>query len=709
MFNAGEIDHRKVAIQDVCGCYAVLRPPQRISVSEGAAKSLIIKRPGGASGPYNPDETPYMVEPMNMLASRMHSAVCFVGPAQTGKTVALGEGWLTHAAVNDPGDMLIVQMTQDKAREYSKQRIDRAIRNSPDLLEKLSASKQDDNTHDKQFRSGMWLRIAWPTASNMSSTSYRYVFGTDYDRWPDDIDGEGDGFTLMGKRITTFLSRGMCAVESSPGRSLEDPNWKPVTRHEAPPTTGILGIYNRSDRRRWYWQCPHCDEWFEAEPGLGLFNLPPDSALMEIIREVDAAAMAKEYARVICPNNGCVIEPKYKNKLNLGGRWLADGQSITAEGAVVGAARTSSIAGFWLGGVAATYVSWETLILKYLQALQEYALTGSELPLQTTINTDQCLPYMSRLLTDAARNANDPASRKDPSLLRYMVPDEARFLVASVDIQGGTNARFVVQVHAIGPHLEQWPVDRYNISESEREGMGGKAPLDPAAYSEDWDLLTEKVIRSTYRTSIPGRELKIKLVVVDSGGEKGVTDKAYAWYRRVYRQNIAARVMLVKGASAKGAPMIRETYVGGRNPTEKGDIPLYMVNTNLLKDAVFAGLRRPVAGPNYIHMPHWLPEAFFDELNSEVRRPNGTWEQVRKRNEAFDLSCYIRAGCLRLGADRIKWDQAPPWARPLAENAELITREDRQELKANTLVPQETTAAAPRVPQRRIGRSSYLG
>lgn len=705
-------NHEIVALHDLCSGHQALNPPTRVPISVGASQNLIIKRPGGASGPWNPAETPYMIEPLDTLGSRLFASLAFVGPAQTGKTVALGEGWLSHAVPNDPGDMLIIQMSKEKAREYSYQRIDRAIRNSPVLRDMLSPSAQDDNTHDKQFKNGMWLRIGWPTVTNLSSTSYRYVFITDYDRIDDDIDGEGDAFSLGGKRTTTFLSRGMCAVESSPGRPQENPNWVPSTPHEAPPTKGVLGIYNRSDRRRWYWQCPHCAEWFEATPGLGLFRLPPDEQLLDTVRTADLSAMAKEYSRVVCPHNGCVILPKFKNAMNLGGKWLRDGQRITPDGEIVGEPRSSSVAGFWLGGVAATYVSWENLILKYLQALQDYALTGSELTLQTTINTDQGMPYMSRLLTNASRTATDPAGRKETGLLRFVVPDEARFLVAAVDVQGGSTSRFVVQVHAIGPNLEQWLVDRYEIKESMREGMGGMAPLDPAAYAEDWDLLTERVVRSTYRTSVEDQELRVRLTVVDSGGEDGVTDKAYAWMRRVRRAGMGQRVMLVKGASTKTAPMIKETLVGARNSKEKGDIPLYLLNPNLLKDAVSTGLRRPVPGPNYIHFPHWLPAAFFDELQSEVRLPTGTWKQIRKRNESFDLCAYIRAGCLRLGVDRpkFKWDNAPAWARPLMQNSERVTREERRDLQANAPIPNaaplEVRSSARQ--QRRVSRSAYL-
>ena len=182
------------ALADVCSAYPALMPPNRMTVAEGAASILKIARPGGGGGYWSPTETPYMVTPMNTLTSRRHAAVCFVGPAQTGKTVALVDAWMAHCVVNDPGDMLITQMTQDKAREFSKQRLDRAIKNSPKLKAMQSALARDDNTHDKLFRNGMWVRLGWPTATNLTMRSSRRS-----------APGSGTG-----------SRRGMCPMTSSP-------------------------------------------------------------------------------------------------------------------------------------------------------------------------------------------------------------------------------------------------------------------------------------------------------------------------------------------------------------------------------------------------------------------------------------------------------------------------------------------------------------
>ncbi|MEN9317367.1 MAG: hypothetical protein RIS35_3760 [Pseudomonadota bacterium] len=722
-------EHYALALSDLASAYLAFKPPQATSVADAAAKFLIVKQPGMAGGPWSATETPYMVEPMDMLASRRHEAVCFAGPARVGKTLSLLLGWMAHAVVCDPGDFLFLSMTQDKAREFSKTDLARAIDNSPAIKEMLSSSSADRNTHDIMFKHGMWVRVAWPTVSNVSGSTYRYVAITDLDRIPnaENVDGEGPLFSLALKRTTTFLSRGMALVESSPGIEWEDPNWRAATAHEAPPVTGVLGIYNRSDRRRWYWQCPDCNDHFEARPGLGLFNLPDDRELNEVVRTSDLRALARHYGRrIICPS--CAVEIPYSHKmsLNAGGLWVPDNCIVTPQGEIVGPEPSAKIAGYWLGGVAAAYQSWESLVLRYLQGLQDYALTGSEETLKATTNTDQAMPYMSRHLVEASGRAKPLEDRPDDGLVRYVVPADTRCVVAAVDVQGGSTARFVVQIHAVGPHMEQWLVDRFEIRHSNREGMGqDKAPIDPATYAEDWDVLTERLLRSTWRTPEEGREIKLRLLVVDTGGEDGATANAYGWFRRVRSEDMADRVMLYKGANTPNAPILKLSRVGKRGAKDKGDVPLYLCNPNLLSDGVDAGLRRATPGPGYIHFPRpkhatqnpegWLPQAFFDELKAEQRGKDGRWHQIRKRNESFDLCRMIRAGMLRLGLDKIRdWNAVPAWIAPLEMNSLVVTSEERREMKENEAVEQPVEPRPVRIVNptgrrpRRSAVSPYL-
>jgi phage terminase large subunit GpA-like protein len=110
------------------------------------------------------------------------------------------------------------------------------------------------------------------------------------------------------------------------------------------------------------------------------------------------------------------------------------------------------------------------------------------LTLKSTVNTDQGMPYISRHLIEGQDGSRDPVARANATMRRYIVPDWTRFVLAAVDVQGGTNARFVVQVHAVGPNGEQWLVNRFSITKSRWEGMGEDwAPIDSASYPEDWD------------------------------------------------------------------------------------------------------------------------------------------------------------------------------------------------------------------------------
>lgn len=59
------------------------------------------------------------------------------------------------------------------------------------------------------FLDGSFLKIGWPSITVFSSSDYRRVALTDYDRFPENVDGEGDAFTLASKRTTTFMSSGM--------------------------------------------------------------------------------------------------------------------------------------------------------------------------------------------------------------------------------------------------------------------------------------------------------------------------------------------------------------------------------------------------------------------------------------------------------------------------------------------------------------------
>ena len=635
----------------------ILRAPRRMRVADAVAQYMRVPMGAGNSVPWDPLVAPYVIEPMNCLASREYDAVIFVGPARTGKTIGLIDGWVIYNVICDPADMLIIQMTEEKAREHSKKRLARTFRVSPEVVSRLSPNKNDNNVYDRTFLAGNYLKIGWPSVNIMSSSDYKCVALTDYDRFPEDIDGEGDAFSLASKRTTTFMSSGMTLVESSPGRDVKDVKWRRTSPHEAPPTTGILSLYNRGDRRRWYWPCPHCGEYFQ-----------PCGDVVAGFRDIADPVLASEAAYIQCPSCSGRILPEQKRELNGRGVWLRDGESINADGSRYGDPRRSRIASFWMEGPAAAYQTLSQLVYKLLTAEQEYETTGSEETLKTVINTDWGLPYLPRASMEQ-RKSELLEQRAEPVPSRS-VPDGVNFLVATVDVQAGRHRRFVVQVTGYGSRGERWIIDRYNITQSLRGDSDGESQrIDPASYPEDWDvLLTDVFHKSWPLASDPSQQMRLMAMAVDSGGEDGVTDNAYKFWRRCRRDGLGKRIYLFKGDSIRRAKLISRTFPDntgrtGRRAQAAGDVPLWLLQTDALKDRVNNALWRDSPGPGYVHFPDWLGSWFYDELTYEERSSEGKWSKPgRGANEAFDLMVYAEALVILHGYEKIRWPDAPEWA-----------------------------------------------
>ncbi|PPE61933.1 hypothetical protein F157LOC_00767 [Pectobacterium brasiliense] len=662
----------------------MVRAPRRMPVSEAVTEFMRVPMGAGNSIPWDPTVAPYLIEPMNCLASREYDAVVFVGPARTGKTIALIDGWSAYNLMCDPSDMLIVQMTEEKAREHSKKRLARMYKLSPELAKRLSPRRNDNNVYDRIFLAGNYLKIGWPSVNIMSSSDFKCVALTDYDRYPEDIDGEGDAFTLASKRTQTFMSSGMTLVESSPGRDIRDKKYRRKSTHEAPPATGIMSLYNRGDRRRLYWPCPHCGEHFQ-----------PVKDVVTGFQNISDPVKASEAAYIECPHCTGKITADKKRELNLRGIWLREGEQVDRDGNVTGEGRRSRIASFWMEGPAAAYQTLSQLVYKLLTAQQEYEVTQSEETLKTVINTDWGIPYMPQ--SGQEQRKSETLKDRAEKVAKRTVPDGVRFLVATVDVQGGKKRRFVVQVIGYGAHGERWVVDRYNIRQSLRPGNDGESlPIDPAGYLEDWDLLRTDVLDKAYPlANNPDISMPILAMAVDSGGEDGVTGNAYEFWRQCRRDGLHKRVYLFKGDSTKRSKLISKTFPNNidrqdRRAEARGDVPLYLLQTDPLKDRIDNALQRETPGANYIHFPDWLGEWFYDELTYEEREPDGKWRKPgRGANEAFDLMVYAHALVILRGYDKINWDNPPQWVMPTDDD---LPPQHRPALQPTT--PDTTTSSS---------------
>jgi phage terminase large subunit GpA-like protein len=670
-----------------------VRPPERLTVSEAAEKYRRLNTPGAYVGPWLNEMAPYLVEPQDILTSTSHTAMIFAGPAQCGKTDVF-LNWQTHTVICDPADMMLIQTSQTTARDFSLRRIDRLHRHTKEVGARLIQRRDADNTYDKQYASGMLLTLSWPAINELSGKPIPRLWLTDYDRMPPDVDGEGAPFDLARKRATTFGSHGMCVAESSPGFVVTQPKWMPSSRHEAPPTKGILALYNRGDRRRWYWRCINCQQPFE--PDFSLLNYPDSH---DIVEAAEMVTMKCPFCEIDYHHDPVDGQPG-KYEMNKGGRWIKDGQVWMPDGSISGTGTRSEIASFWLKGVVASFVSWKTLVANYLTAQKEYEANGSEEALKTTINTDQGMPYTPKSL--ASDRMPEELKNRAKSLGQREVPPGVRFLTASIDVQKN---RFVVQVHGTGIGKDVWIIDRFEIKKSKRlDADKEHLWVNPGAYREDWKILVEEVLMKTYPLMDgSGRRMGVKLTICDSGGKEGVTSNAYdfvRWLRKgddpeadladeqgeyKWEPGLAARFLLVKGASTKGAPRISVSYPDSqrkdRSAGARGEIPVLLMNTDILKDTLDKMLDRTDPLGGRINFPDWLDDNFYTELTVEVKDPNKGWLNPRKyRNESWDLLVYYIAASLTkiIGLEHLNWESPPGWAEEWDRN-DLVFNPAEQE------------------------------
>lgn len=654
-----------VSVQEcIAEALPALAPAQRMTVPEAAAKYRIVNAPG-YRGEWRNETAPQMVEPAQMMTSRRFEGVIFAGPARTLKTDALVVNVIAHRIMAQPRDLRVIHMTEATAREWSRSTLDKLLNASPKLKAKQLQGRSADATLEKQFAGGMRLTIGWPVIGHLSGVTLPDVLLTDFDRMPEDVDGEGDPFALARKRTETVGSTAKVMAESSPGRPITDESWQPGTPHEPPPTSGILAWYSQGTRGRLYWPCAHCGELYE--PKFSLLRYPADAPPAE----------AGEQAKMQCPRCEYLTASELKSELLGHAQWLHEaadeglGGHLRGLTTIDGNVRPSRLASYWMFGPAATFQSWAKLVSAYIEAENIYRRTGDEKSLQVTVNVDQGDAYRPRAMATASLMTKAELQKRAVKLDgAAVVPANTRFITVQVDVQAN---RFVAQADSWAEGLERTLVDRFELF---MPSDNSERALDPSRYPMDWDCLFD-LIERRYEVDGAGYLLRPAFVVVDSAGQPGVTQNAYRFWRRARKRGLGERIMLVRGNHVKHGLVEaqRRAYVAfPERSTENGkktqlDVPVIWVGTDALKDEISAALTRDEIGEGSYNVLDRVDERVFDELAAERRTDKG-WEKRPGviRNEALDLAVYGKAVVIIKGGERIAWAEPPNWAAHMPDN-----------------------------------------
>lgn len=581
--------------------------PSRVSVCEAAQESLMINGNGGLTK-WDETVTPYMVEPMNTTRSRLFSTLAFQGPARAGKTAGLILPIMIHGVLYKPSKVMMVHMSETEAGKFVKDELNPALNANAKIRALKSRQKSDDTIGFKIFTNTALIEVTHPVSKSFRGKSREMVLITDLDAIPSM--SEGSVYELSKSRIKNYLSAGIVIAESSPGTTYEG-DFEPSHPHESLPVEGISSIYMQGDRRRWYWQCPHCGEWFVPEFELLVFD-----------RDEKDAVKASQNVYLSCPHCGSCIYEKEKNKLNQTGKWLKQGQTIDKDGVIHGEGLVSTTASFWLPPLAAAFAVWSDDFVKdYIEAKAKLAI-GDSRPMQVFYNTKLGRVYKAEPIKDIELNTLESNRSRLPL---GTLPNDTKILLAAVDVQGGKHRRFEVQIHAICENRIQYVVHRFAITQYDEK------PIEPNIYTEHWGELTRQVLDREWLTE-DGQKFRVAIMAYDTNGESGVTHRAYEYYKTAPK-SIRKRLFPIKGVE-KQKELVQRSKQRDR---------LYLLDSNRIKDLVYSNMNVNAGEERSMIYSHELSDSFYDELLSETVK-DGKWTKASYRaNESFDLACYIQA------------------------------------------------------------------
>ncbi len=223
-----------------------IMPDPELTVSEWADRFRYLSPKASAEpGLWKTSRTPYLRGILDALSPESPvERITFTKSAQVGATEAANNfiGYIIDAC---PGPTLLVMPILELCKRNSRQRIDPLIEACPSLKRKIAPKKSRDasnTTFQKDFLGGTLVMTGANSSTGLSSMPCRYVMLDEVDRYPDDVDGEGDPVELAIKRTETF-SRKKIFELSTP-------------THEG--RSKIQKSFEVTDQRRYFVPCPEC-------------------------------------------------------------------------------------------------------------------------------------------------------------------------------------------------------------------------------------------------------------------------------------------------------------------------------------------------------------------------------------------------------------------------------------------------------------------
>ena len=630
MMNSGDVQRLNAVVAKVM---AGMKPPENLTVTEWAEKRRRLSTESSAEpGPWRTTRTPYLREPMNAFTDPRVRRIVMVAASQVGKS-ELELNIIGYIIDEDPGSILFVHPTTIDAKEFSKLRIAPEIRDCPTLRRKVAAPKSRDSGNtvlQKTYPGGILTMCGSTEAHALASKPIRYVLGDERDRWATSAGNEGDPWGLAMARQTTFYNAK--AVEVS----------TPTVKN----ASAIADSYAEGTMERWKSECPHCGEYHEIQ----WKDIRYEYETKEVNKKKTYKVTSIMY---VCP--GCAAVSDEVTMKRQPARWEADNPDAYAQG----------VRSFWLNAFVSQWASWESIILKFLNAV------GNSRKLQVVYNT-----CFGELWEDRGELEDEDSLMARREEYPAELPDGVLVLTAGVDTQDN---RMEYEVVGHGHFGETWGIEK---------GIVMGRPDDEKTWAKLDEVLFDRVFHFA-----DGLGLRLSMSFVDEGGH--FTQDV----RLQCRARIGKKVFCIKGMPGPDKPYTAPPKQMKIIVNQKtvGTCWQYQIGVDSGKVMIMDNLSVKSPGSKFCHFPKrddYGPGYFAGllserlEYDAEKKQP-WVWKKIpgHERNEALDCRNYALAAF-----------------KALPKNLDAIDRQLKtmrgQRLPENTAVP---AVQQPRVQRKPPG------
>lgn len=643
--------HSALAI--IAGALAAkLAPPRRVSPVEWARENIIVPDGPRAGRTWSPDLTPYVVEPLEMLAPESPvNQIAIRKSAQTGFTT-FAIALIGHRIDCDPCNIMMIQPTTSARSDFNRQKLQVAIDASPALQKRIapqvSRSGAGSTGDTKAFPGGFLTLAIASSAADLRSKTIKMLVRDEIDEYVADLDGQGSPLDLSDARLTAFMKSG---------------EWKKadISTPTIKGASNIAARYEAGDQRRWHVPCPHCGEEFFFDP-LGGFRFN------------DAPPYAAHYVAPCC---GSIIAEIDRVAMVRRGRWVAT------------ASRPGAYPSYHIDTLSSPFVSWDQIAAQWRAALDGRA------DLKTFYNTVLGLEY--EVKGDAPDHEILLARREDYP--RGRIPPRGLMLVAAADVQ---MRGIWVEVLAVAPNRETWVVEALYLDGSTE---------DPAG--DAFGKLREQVLDRRWPDSFGGHR-RIDALGVDAGYRSHVVYAWVRDRQEMHPETGRDLILALDGRVGWGRPPIGtptpvDIDLGGRKLRQGAR--LWPVGTYPLKAGIYTDLHKKgiaagalVDPPGYCHFGTWLDETYFRQLTAEYLaeetkkgRASKIWKirPGEKDNHLLDCRVYNLALAEYLGLSSTSEAEWADLARRRGMPEEAIANNLFTRASAPSPAPASSASRAP--------------